>query len=845
METILHTRANSRVFFHFKRPRLTRLFTEAVRYPLVMVCAGAGYGKTSAILDFTEEYRGTTVWVQLSERDNVRTRFWENYTHTIAQGDTNFAREIKKLGFPDTKDKMHHYLAILRDFIGTMKRIVVVFDDFHFIEEISILRFMEQAINNLQAGASMFLISRSSVRINTAGLVSKGWLFNVSENDLRFTEDELAQYFRQLDISAQPDSLREIMQDTAGWAFAINLVAQSYQKAPGYGGYLRRAMKTNIFALMETEIWNGISEELQNFFIRLSLVYHLSFDLIELLAKGDAGLIAELERQSAYVRRDSHINAYLIHHLFLEFLAAKQETLSREQKRETYKIAGDWCARNSFMIDALSYYEKIGDYEAVNAVFLEVPAQIPMDIARYLAAMLDRAPKEAFDTVETLATLHLRAYICQGLWEKSNEIAVHYEKKILKLPENSILRKRTLGDIYLCWAILRGMLCLTDDRYDFDRYYEKFAACYSGSVEPVYVHIYSPAPWVIRVGTSAKGAPEESIKALTRAVNCVSRRFNGRMDGEIELSHGVLDFYRGHIRAAESCVTRALGRSRESKQFVLIHRELFYLMRLAVSQGDYPKIEQVLRDMKTPLDYSEYSHRYINYDILLSWYYCILGMPEKTSDWLKGNFSPYAHAGFIENFANQVKARYCYITRNYPPLLSYIQEMRQRESYLFGRLEMLAIEACVHYKMKDKAKAFAVLSEAYEAASPNDIVMPFIEMGKDMRTLTKSALKEYRGKIPEPWLENINRKSNTYAKRLAGVVTEYRQANRIADDIVFSPRETEILTDLCHGLSRADIAADRKLSPNTVKKVIANIYMKLGAKNLADLIRIALERKIV
>ena len=250
--------------------------------------------------------------------------------------------------------------------------------------------------------------------------------------------------------------------------------------------------------------------------------------------------------------------------------------------------------------------------------------------------------------------------------------------------------------------------------------------------------------------------------------------------------------------------------------------------------------------MKTNVDlnHPKYFSRFIDYDISLCWYYCMLGMPEKVPDWLKDNFSLYAHAGYVENYANQMKGRYCYVTRDFSPVLSYINDMKQRESYLFGRIEMLAIEACIYYKLKEKEKALSLLEEAYENALPNSIIMPFVELGKDMRTLTSHALKE-KGKIPKSWLEEINRKSASYSKRLAHVITEYKQANGISDNIIISPRESEILTDLSHGLSRHEIASSRNLSINTVKMLINNIYMKLGAENLADAIRIATERKIV
>jgi LuxR family maltose regulon positive regulatory protein len=256
-------------------------------------------------------------------------------------------------------------------------------------------------------------------------------------------------------------------------------------------------------------------------------------------------------------------------------------------------------------------------------------------------------------------------------------------------------------------------------------------------------------------------------------------------------------------------------------------------------------MEQAIKETKDQLDEAEYFYRYIDYDIALSWYYCYLGLPEKAADWFKEDFSPYIHAGFIENFGNQIKARFYYATRNYSPLLAYIEEMKTRESFLFGRIEMLAMEACIHYKMKNKEKAFAVFEEAYNTSSPNEIVMPFVELGKDMRTLASAMLKESRKIIPVEWLEDINHKSATYAKRRSHIIAKYMQASGITDNIAMSPREAEILTDISHGLSRAEIATARKLSTNTVKMVINNIRYKLGAENISDLIRIAVERKLI
>jgi len=53
------------------------------------------------------------------------------------------------------------------------------------------------------------------------------------------------------------------------------------------------------------------------------------------------------------------------------------------------------------------------------------------------------------------------------------------------------------------------------------------------------------------------------------------------------------------------------------------------------------------------------------------------------------------------------------------------------------------------------------------------------------------------------------------------------------------------LSDLYHGLSREEIAATRHISINTVKTVLQSVYIKLGANNNVDAIRIAIEKKLV
>ncbi|MCL2011025.1 MAG: hypothetical protein FWG71_10865, partial [Synergistaceae bacterium] len=700
-------------FPHFERARLNRLLAEAVKCPVVVVCAGAGYGKTFAVSDFVSEQNHPVAWEQLSDRDNVGSRSWENVANSFAQMNEQIGEVIREAGFPDTEEKYEQFYSQYERSMPSKQQYIVVIDDFHFVKNKAVINFVEYAINHPPSNRkAIIIISREPPPFNLAGLQVRGLVAHVHEEDLNFTESELAEYVSLQGLSAEAQTLREIWQDTKGWAFAVNFIVQSLKKSTLYSGYVRSAMRKNFFQLMEAEVFSTVSERLQHFLACLSLVDHLSADLVALLAGEDKSLTAELERQSSFVRLDSYVNAYMIHHMFLDFLRTKQVILTEEETLKTYKIAADWCGRNDFKIDAMAYYEKIGDYQSIVSIMYDVPEQVPESTAIFVEQIFDRAPGDACVRVAGFVGTHIRIINSLGKWRKTLELMARYEAELLRLPADDKLRDRNLGGLYYAWGATRQMLSTIDDRYDFHIYYAKMNEYLTKSpAAPNKMNNHSAGTWFSFVGSARKGAPQEYIDALECSANHASRCFNGCMAGIDDLARGELKFYQGDVSAAESFIASGLTRARASRQFELAHRALYYMIRIAVSQGDFAKAEGALEDSKVLLEETDYLIRFSTHDITMGMYYIYALEPEMIPSWLKEAFSLYLHPKFIENFANQVKARYCYITKKYAALLAYIEEQKKRESILYGRVELGAMEACALFKTKDKRGALTALRE--------------------------------------------------------------------------------------------------------------------------------------
>ena len=827
------------------RPRVRRALDNAIDYPMIVVCAGSGYGKTREVYSYLQSYDANTTWLQLSERDNVPTRFWESFTHMVSRTWPETGENFREIGFPQSDEVFARYAELRAETLAPVKKYVLVYDDFHVLYNPDVLRFIQKAAITLPSNGTVVIISRTMPDVNIIGMIMNERVFIIREDTLCFTEDEITEYFNQLAINISRRDIRDVYEDTQGWAFAVNLIGRSLLKDMKYKRHTLEVMKENIYNFIESEVASNIEEPLCNFLLRISLIDNHAASLIKSIANNDEELIRKMETVNAYIRYDFYLGTYMIHHLFLGYLRLYNDTLSEEDVRDTYHKAGVWSENDNYLTDALSYYEKAGDYDAVLKLIYSFNVQVPQDMARFALEIVDRMPIEA--TGKPLyPAMKLKLKMGLGLMEEASALAQSYVEEYEARPDSPD-KYRALAEIYNIWAVLRMIMSPYTDIYDFDVYFEKqrkyydmnpYAAYGPSTNQPV-------GAYALLIGTNRAGAPEEYIKALARAIPHASHALKGNLYGLDDLAQGEIYFYQRKIDLAEQFMIQAQEKALARGQYDIRCRAMQYQMLIALSQGDIGAADEVLAQLETLLDEKEYISRYEAYDIALAHYYCIVGQPERIPDWLKTDFSPYAHPAFAENYINRIKAQYRYLTRRYSELLAFLENVKETQTLLLGKIVFEVLKALTLYQLKRKDEAIYALSEAYALAAPNKIITPFTQYTKAMRTLTATALKDSNCKIPKDWLEDINRKSSAFAKRTAHMMSRYKNMNNIADGISLTKRETEVLKELSLGLSRAEIAVSQGISVNTVKMVINILYEKLGVNSLPEAIRVALEHKII
>ncbi|MDR3167821.1 MAG: LuxR C-terminal-related transcriptional regulator [Treponema sp.] len=843
--------------FYLDRPQLNRLMEQAIRAPLVTVVAGAGYGKTHTVYSFLRDSPHLLIaWLQLSEGDNNEWRFWENCVMTLSFSIKELAGQLTALGFPDTEERFRRYCAIYLNQLSRKEQYIVVFDDLHLIRNKSVLRFIERFIDALvnasYGNTSVILISRTEPGINTGKFLSRGLLARINEEDLRLSREETGVYFQKQHITLSAASLSDLYRDTEGWAFAVHLVGLSLKKGSTSIDYdWSSSLRLNIFKLIEGEVFSPLPEELQKYLIRLSFIDHLAPDLLVEIAEGKK-LVEEMEQIGSFIRFDAYLNVYRIHHLFLEYLSEKQNQLTEEEKKDVYTKAARWCADHNMKMDALNYYEKAADYANVIAVIYSLPMVLPNQIARYVLELLDRTPQEVYDKAPLVYMLRSRIQISLIMFKEAQEELREIIPKIEALPPSS-MNHRVLMGCYINLGFI-GIITSTHARdFNFTGYFEKAAyySSLSGHVPKPPISVVALGPYVCRVGIAEKGYMERYIEAISAMAPYAAAAMGGCAWGMDDLARAELAYFKGDLSRAETSARLALDKARERDQYEIENRSLFYLLRVNLVRGRDEEIRKIIKQLEAQLTQVYYLNRFIYHHIVLGWYYTQIGQTEQLASWLKNDFEVSDLNSMAHGFEFMVKAKYCFCRKKYPAALAFLENREDpydTGGFLIGKIEILALKAVCRYQDRDREGAFESLKEAYDLAHPNALHMPFVELGKAMRTLAGAAIKTGTSGIPTPWLERIRRHASAYAQKIFAMAEKYRPSRNNAPTggtTTLSRREMAVLIGMSRGFTREEIALDAGISVNTVKSAARSLYSKLGAVNRADAIRIASARGIL
>src|SRR5664279_5384595 len=147
------------------RPRLSDRLDRGARSRLSLVCAPAGFGKTTLLTQWLAEAEGTgstAAWVSLDEHDNDPATFW-TYVITSLQRATGGSVGATALALlqPFQPPPEAALATLLNDLQSLGNDVVLVLDDYHLIDSADIHEGLGYALDHLPAQVHLVLATRA------------------------------------------------------------------------------------------------------------------------------------------------------------------------------------------------------------------------------------------------------------------------------------------------------------------------------------------------------------------------------------------------------------------------------------------------------------------------------------------------------------------------------------------------------------------------------------------------------------------------------------------------------------------------------------------------------------
>lgn len=403
------------------RPALERRLGAAIlQHRLVLLCAAAGFGKTSALARQCELLPpGTAVaWISCDEGDSPMQLF-ECLVAALEPFDLPWRTEPEALMQVAVDAATHEQRrAVATEVINAldacdMPRGVIIVDDLHRIEHPAVFRFLDDLLERFASHWTLVIASRREPPLSLARLRAQGEVAEFHLEDLRFERDEVRQLSGGAGLGeAEADRLFE---RTQGWPVGLRLVLNSGPDPKAAAALANPSGRINrhVFDFLADEVIDRLSPALRDFLLATSVLPVLSAARCAALS-GDAlsaTRLEEIEREGLFASvLDTEERTLQLHDLFREALEARFE---RERPQQFVAALLRAAATEGDLARRVAWLQRAGAWDEAEATLAGAAQElIASGRASQVRSMFERFPAQRRES-----SAHLQMLIAQSRWD--------------------------------------------------------------------------------------------------------------------------------------------------------------------------------------------------------------------------------------------------------------------------------------------------------------------------------------------------------------------------------------------------------------------------------------------
>ncbi len=362
------------------RPRLTGRLLEALDYPLTLVQAGMGYGKSTALAALSSAGH-PLAWYTLEREDADPTLFLQYLLRSLRRlcptlPEETIATVLEEVGSSDEARWETCLTLLLNTLSGeTRPPSLLILNDAHHLEKApSVLRLLDRFITHRPPWLHFLIATRRALPFpSLLAWRMKGEVLEITQSELAFTPAEVAALFAEVyQLPLTDEQVERLTQQTEGWAIALQVVWQMVRS--GAASSITQALDMlpasgeQFFTYLMQEVMAQLPYAWQNFLKRTAVLRELRAEVCDCLVgeARSAATLRDLLNQGLFISEVAP-GRYRYQPLFRKFLL---NSLSAEEEKASHRQAAACLQRYREQEEALEHLFRAGE-EASAAQILE------------------------------------------------------------------------------------------------------------------------------------------------------------------------------------------------------------------------------------------------------------------------------------------------------------------------------------------------------------------------------------------------------------------------------------------------------------------------------------------
>ncbi len=834
-----------------ERPRINQFFASGLAYPLTVVYAPAGYGKTTAVLQFTKSIKAQVVYMSLNELDKNPQHFWKHLSMLYTQIYPNAGMKMEQLGFPSSNELFSQFVDIFSEFPANDQQVLII-DDFHIAESFELEEFLVKIACVRLNDLNIFILSRTWPKLCSVDMKVKGLLLEITKERLRFDFKELVAYHKFYNIDIGEATVQKIGKFTEGWASAVYLSSLYYRQNPDA---LFNMVIFDIARLIENTVYKGYDEDVREFLLKLSILDRFDLELCSYLtgSKNAYELLTRVLNENSLIKQSEDKQFFEMHGLFRDFLQNKLADHQFIDKNALHVKAGEYYEYKDDILMTLFYLDQALEYEKMGNVIIKNKCVTTFSNQELLSILnyMDKVPKEYFLKHPILMLIEAMVLMRTKHSGKSFELLLEAEKLCASPEMTEEARKKILGEA----AVIKALMSFNDTPKMLFHFKEACSLLPDGSelVGSNWSYTFG-CPSVLYLYYNSPGGLDSMMDVFLEGFP-YWEKLSSCGSGANFLLKAEAAFERCDYENAEQDAYRAIYRAEEKNQNSIVIAAKLLLIKICAVKGKYSHAVIMLKDMRELMSYRKARMYLSTIDLCTAVFNLLSGDLESIPKWLaegKLEASAANRAGFgmeylIYTLILLHKKEYLKTESIMPRML----ETYSRFSNQYGIIRTHIVSALTSFYLYGLERAVPFINSAFAITEPDRLIMPYLEYGEYLLPVFKKLAPKYDSldlAFSKKWLDDIVKLIKEHQKSVARFRTGFMAAHpkqTATLNIRLTKREAEILNLIAEGLSGEEISRRLYVTPINIRVITSKIYNKLGVNSRVEAVRKAIDNGLI